>query len=209
VCDPVTLIVIGTVAAGAAVAEGYVQYQQADAAKDAAKQEFRFLQYQSRVERRQLAEDMEAERIAAMELEGARLREFRHAKNLNAAAVIASGLGSSASFEQGAMGSADDVVRRDLASLRFSTASTVSRLADQIGVSRTQLGYQRYGMQLAKRDADLAKASAVAGTVGRVAGIAGTTAGNAAATRTSPRTTTTSPQATASRTPGGPSQRFA
>lgn len=164
----IALIVTTVATVAAAGTEGYVMYEQAGQQKAAAKAEYQFAAYQEEVQRRQLQEDMETTRIQAMEQEGARTAEFRKSKALNSAAILASGLGSSMSFEQGTAPGAEDIVRRDLASLRLTTASTVSRLADQIAVSRTQLGYQKYGSKLGQRMAGIQQAGAAVGTAAKI-----------------------------------------
>lgn len=133
----------------------------------AAESEAAWRNYQLDVQNRQLAEDAELTRIAALETENKRLDQSRRLRAANEAFLAGSGVGESRSFLQGVEPQGERALRSDVASLRLQSATQINRIADQIAVNKAEGQFARGSAAMAGNIAYTNAAFNAAGSIAR------------------------------------------
>ena len=161
-CEPITLLIAASTAISSVGAFVGAAGQSAIAQSEAD-----WRNYQIDIQNRQLAEDAELTRIAALETENARLDQNRRLRAANEAYIAGSGVGESRSFLQGVEPQGERALRQDVASLRLQSATQINRIADQIAVNKAEGQFARARADLTSSYAYTNAAFSAAGSIAR------------------------------------------
>lgn len=124
----VTAIIAAGIAIGTAAAGAYSSIQSANANKDAAR-------YEAAIKEKELYQEREQQRLAALQQENAKAAEFNQARSSAFAAIGASGLGENLSFFQGADPEQQRAFLRDVQTIRLNMSAKQASIADEVGLT--------------------------------------------------------------------------
>jgi hypothetical protein len=144
----VTAIIAAGIATAGALGGMVMSIGAANARQDQAK-------WEAAVREKELYNQREAARLAALQQENARNDQFQRTRSSAFAAIGASGLGEHISFFNSIEPEAQKAFLRDVRSIRLNLANTNVSIADQVKVAE-------YGADIAKYDATVSKVGAIA-----------------------------------------------